>query len=97
MLRVQIRRLGGAEASVASNVIAVVLVALGLACAVLLFLGMWIVLAVAFSALAVVGLVRALLQWKRTRNPSSEDHLVIEERATTLRDVDVPVPPDERR
>lgn len=88
MIRVHIHRRGGAEASTASKALGFVLVAVGLACVVLLSLGLWILLAIAFTTMAVVALVRAVLPSGRARERTAEDHATIEERATKLHDLD---------
>lgn len=87
MIRVHIRGLGGAEASTASKALAFVLVAVGLACVVLLLLGLWILLAIAFTTMAVVALVRAMLPRGRARERKAYGPAIIEGRSTTLRDL----------
>lgn len=88
MLRVHIHRRGGADASTASKALGFVLLAVGLACVVLLLLGLWILLAIAFTTMAVVALVRTMRPRGRARERMAEGHVTIEERATTLRDLD---------
>lgn len=79
---------GRAGASPASKVLGFVLVAVGLACVVLLLLGLWILLAVAFTTMAVVALVRAMLPRSGARKRVDDGHVVIEGQGTTLRDLD---------
>ena len=86
MMRVHIHRRDGANASTASKVLVFVLVVIGLVCAVLLVLGLWILLAIAVCTMAVVALVRALLPRGRARERTAKGHVIIEGHATTHRD-----------
>ena len=96
MLRVRIRRLYGQKSSLASKIAGVLLVAFGLASVVLLLLGVWIMLAIAFSVIIAVALVRALLRGNGARKSEADDHRVIEGHATTLRDEPPSDPVDKR-
>ena len=88
MIRVNIHRRGGVDASTSSKALGFVLVAVGLACVVLLLLGLWILLAIAFTTMAVVALVRAVLTRTRARERMTESHSIIEGESTTLRDLE---------
>jgi hypothetical protein len=80
------RRLYGQKSSLASKIAGVLLVAFGLASVVLLLLGLWIMLAIAFSVLVAVALVRGLFRGNGARKPEADGPRVIEGHATTLRD-----------
>jgi len=88
MLRLHIHRRGGRDASTASKLLGVVLVVFALACVVLMFLGLWILLAVVFAAMAIAALAGAVLPSGRARKPVVGTHTIIDGQATTLRDVD---------
>ena len=88
MIRVRIHRQDGVETSTTSKVLGIVLVAVGLACVVLLLLGLWILLAIAFTTMAVVALVRAMLPRSRARERMREGPAIIDGKSTTLRDSD---------
>ena len=81
MIRVHIHRRGGANAGTASKALGFVLVAVGLACVVLLLLGLWILLAIAFTTMVVVALVRAMLPRSGARERMTEGHSIIEGKA----------------
>jgi membrane protein implicated in regulation of membrane protease activity len=87
MLKVHIHR-AGASASPASKAFAVVLVVVGIACVVLLLLGLWILLAVAFTTMAIVALVRTMLPRRGTRERVGEGPVVIEGQSTTVHDLE---------
>jgi membrane protein implicated in regulation of membrane protease activity len=78
MIRVNIHRRGGVDASTSSKALGFVLVAVGLACVVLLLLGLWLLLAIAFTTMAVVALVRAVLTRSHARERMTEGHSIIE-------------------
>jgi membrane protein implicated in regulation of membrane protease activity len=88
MIRVRIRRHDGVETSTTSKILGIMLVAVGLACVVLLLLGLWILLAIAFTTMAVVALVRAMLRRSRARERMREGPTIIDGKSATLRDSD---------
>lgn len=96
MLRVRLRGLRGQKPGLASKIAGVLLLAFGLASVVLLLLGVWIMLAIAFSVIVAVALMRALLRGKGVRKSEPGDHRVIEGHATTLRDEPPSDPIDKR-
>ena len=88
MIRVHIHRRSGAEVSTANKALGFVLLAVGLACVVLLLLGLWILVAFALTAMAVVALVRAMLPKSRARERKVDGHEIVEGQSTTLHDLD---------
>jgi membrane protein implicated in regulation of membrane protease activity len=86
MIRVHIRRQNGVETSTTSKALGIALVAVGLACVVLLLLGLWILLAIAFTTMAIVALVRAMLPRSRARERMAESPAIIDGKSTKLRD-----------
>jgi hypothetical protein len=89
MSRVHIHLHGGGGAGRTSKLLGLMIAAVVLVCIVLLFLGLWILLLIAFAAMAVVWLVRAVLWRGRAREPMVETHAMLDGQASTLRDVDV--------
>lgn len=61
MLRIHIVGPDGKPPSFAAKALGFVLLVVGVACVVLLVLGLWIFFAIAFSVMAIVGLVRYFL------------------------------------
>ena len=88
MIRIRIHRQDGVETSTTNKALGIVLVAAGLACVVLLLLGLWILLAIAFITMAVVALVRAMLPRSRVRGRMGAGPAIIDGKSTTLRDSD---------
>jgi hypothetical protein len=88
MPRVHIHLQGGPGASKTSKLLGLLLIIVVLVCIMLLLLGLWIFLVIGIAAMVIVGLVRALLPWRRARKPVVETHAIIEAQATSLRDAD---------
>jgi hypothetical protein len=78
MIRVHFHPRKGVEASAASKALGFVLLAIGLVCVVLLLLGLWILLAFAFTTMAVVAAVRAMLPRSPARERKAGEHEIIE-------------------
>ncbi|MCC7327809.1 MAG: hypothetical protein IT521_13525 [Burkholderiales bacterium] len=89
MLRIHIGGPDGRPPSFAAKLLGFLLLIVGVACVVLLVLGLWIFFAIAFSVMAIVGLVRYFLSSNSvpTGTPAGRtDDRVIEGEATTLPD-----------